>query len=205
MRSTIFAAAMAFAFAVQPALAQAPMPPPQGTPTNIRGTVTTLSGQTLTLKGRDGKPVVIALTPGYVVHAYAHKKLSDIHAGDFIASTSMKGKDGKLHAIEIHFLPPNVPELQSPWDLRKDSVMTNAHVTGMAKTVGGTDIALVYKGNNVTDIVVGPHTIIVGPAPATVADVKPGKFVFVFARRRPDGTLFANNVSVEKNGVKPPM
>jgi hypothetical protein len=220
MRSLILAAGAAAALAVLPAFAQAPSggappamaapmppaaPPPQGVPTNVRGTITKLSGQTLTLKGRDGKTITVALTPDFVVRAYARKKLSDIHDGDYIASTSMKESDGKLHAIEVHFLPPNVPELQGPWDLRKDSVMTNAHVTGMAKVTGGTDIALVYKGSNTTDVVIGPKTVIVGPTPATVADVKAGKSVFVRALKRPDGTLLANAVAVEKNGVKPPM
>jgi hypothetical protein len=116
----------------------------------------------------------------------------------------MKGKDGKLHAVEIHFLPPAVPELQAPWDLREGSVMTNAHVSGIAKIKGGTDIALTYKGNS-TDVVVGPKTVIVGPADAAMSDLKPGKAVFVRAVKGADGMLSANNVTVEKNGIKPPM
>jgi hypothetical protein len=206
MRSLVFSAAMTLAFAALPAFAQAPAgAPPQGTPTNVRGTISKLDGQTLTLKGRDGKPVEVMLTQDAAVRAYAHKKLSDIHDGDYIASTSMKEKDGKLHAIEVHFLPPNVPELQGPWDLRKDSVMTNAHVTGTAKLGSGTDVMLTYKGTT-TDVVIDPKTVIVGPGPAaTMADLKPGKAVFIRALKSDTGMLTANNVSVEKNGVKPPM
>src|SRR6185437_2964904 len=108
--------------------------------------------------------------------APVRKKLSDIHDGDYIASTSMPGKDGKLHALEVHFLQASTPEMQVPWDLRKDSVMTNAHVTGIAKVKGGTDIALTYKGSS-TDIVVGPKTVVVGLTKAAMSDLKPGKAI----------------------------
>ena len=132
MRSRIFFAGLGLALLALPALAQAP----QGTPVNVRGKIVKLSGQTLSVKGKDGKTMDVMLAPDAAVRAVARKKLSDIHDGDYIASTSMKGKDGKLHAIEVHFLPPAVPELQGPWDLREGSVMTNAHVSGIAKVQG---------------------------------------------------------------------
>jgi len=200
MRSFILAAGLAALLGALPALAQAP----QGTPTNVRGKIVKLAGQTLTVKMRDGKTADIALAPNGAVLALARKKLSDIKSGDYIASSAVPGKDGKLHALEIHFLAPTSPEGQRPWDLRKDSVMTNAHVTGIAKVTGGTDIALTYKGQS-TDIVVGPKTIIVSPAPASMADLKPGKTVFLFANKAADGSLSARVAFVEKNGVKPPL
>jgi hypothetical protein len=204
MRSKLFSAAFAAAFgaaiAVMPAFAQAP----QGPAVNVRGQIVKLDGQTLSVKAKTGETVMVTLAPNTAVHALARKKLSDIKDGDYIASTSMRGQDGKLHAVEVHFLPPSVPELQAPWDLRPGSVMTNAHVSGIAKVTGGSDIALTYKGQT-TDIVVGPRTTIVGPAPATMADLKPGKAVFLRAMKSPDGTLMANNATVEKNGIKPPM
>lgn len=200
MRSFRLALGLAVALLTLPALAQAP----QGTPTNVRGTIVKLTGQTLAVKSRDGATVDVALAPNTAVRALVRKKLADIHDGDYIASTSMRGKDGKLHALEVHFLLPAVPELQSPWDLEEGSVMTNAHVSGIAKMKGGTDISLTYKGTP-TDIVVGPKTVIVGPADAAMSDLKPGKAVFIRAIKAADGSLSANNVTVEKNGIKPPM
>jgi hypothetical protein len=38
-----------------------------------------------------------------------------------------------------------------------------------------------------------------------MSDLKPGKAVFLRATKAPDGSLTANNVTVEKNGVKPVM
>lgn len=176
-------------------------PPPA---TNIRGKVVKLDGQNLTVKTREGQTVKVALAPNTQVRALAKKKLSDIKSGDYIASTSVKAKDGKLHALEVHYLPPQAPELQTAYDLKPDSVMTNAHVNGIAKAKNGTDLTLTYKGQT-TDIVVDRKTVIVGPADASMSDLKPGKAVFIRATKGADGSLSANNATVEKNGVKPPM
>jgi hypothetical protein len=47
--------------------------------------------------------------------------------------------------------------------------------------------------------------MIVGPADAAMSDLKPGKAVFIRATKGADGSYTANNATVEKNGVKPPM
>jgi hypothetical protein len=203
MRRILLAAGLSVAL-IAPALAQAPGGPPQGTPLNVRGKIVKLSGQTLTVKTREGKTVTIALAANAPVRYLVRKKLSDIHDGDYIASTSIHGKDGKLHALEVHFLPAAVPELQVPYDLRQDSVMTNAHVSGIAKVKGATDISLTYKGTP-TDIVVDSKTVVVAPADGDMGDLKPGKAVMLRTTKAADGSLSANNVTVEKNGVKPPM
>ena len=100
------------------AFSQAPAggPPPTA---NVRGKIVKLDGQNLTVKTREGQTVTVALAPNTAVRALAKKKLSDIKTGDYVASTSMHGKDGKLHAVEIHFLPPQAPELQIPYDCRR--------------------------------------------------------------------------------------
>ncbi len=201
MRSLIIATGFAVAFAALPALAQAPAGAP---PVHVRGKIVKLDGQTLVVKTREGPTVNIALASDASVRAFTRKKLGDIHSGDYIASVSMPGKDGKLHAVEVNFLSPSTPELQAPWDLRKGSVMTNAHVSGIAKVEGGNDIALTYKGTT-TDIVVGPKTVIVGSADASMADLKPGKAVMLFAVKGADGGMSARVAFVEKNGVKPPL
>jgi hypothetical protein len=186
-----------------PAFAQAPAggPPPSA---NVRGKIVKLTGQTLTVKTREGATDTIALAPNTAVSTLVKKKLSDIKDGDYIASTSMPGKDGKLHAVEIHYLPAQVPELQIPYDLAPHSVMTNAHVTGIAKMTGGSTINLTYKGQS-TAIVVDSKTKIVAPADGTMADLKPGKAVVLRAAKAADGSLSTNRITVEKNGIKPPM
>ena len=196
-------AAMLTALAM-PAFAQAPAP--QGTPTNVRGTITKLDGQTLTVKSRDKKTMMIMLAPNTGVRTLVRKKVSDIHNGDAVGITNMPGKDGKPHAMEIHFIPPAAPEGQNPYDLAPGSMMTNAHVAGVATVKGGNMITVPVAGKP-TDIMIDKKTVIVGPdpTPGSMADLKKGKAVMIRAVKGADGMLSANNITVEKNGVKPPM
>jgi hypothetical protein len=78
---------------------------PQGTPTRIRGAVEKLDGQALTVKSREGQTVTIALADNVAVAYLVKKNVGDIKPGDYIASTGIKGTDGKLHAIDrsAHF------------------------------------------------------------------------------------------------------
>lgn len=188
---------------IAPALAQAP----QGIPTSVRGSIIKLQGRSLTVKTRDGSQATILLAPDYRVQSLVRKTLSDIHAGDFVGSTSVPGADGKLHAVEVHIFPEarrGAGEGQYPWDLRPQSLMTNATVTGIAKAPQGQILSVNYK-NGTAQVIVGPETPIVATVPATPRDLKRGKAVYVFARKGTDGTLTATSVTVEKNGVKPPM
>ena len=180
---------------------------PQGVPTRIRGTVATLAGQTLTVKSRDGALVTVALAPNYTVRAVVKKSLADIKTGDYVASTSVRGSDGKLHAVELHIFPEamrGTAEGQIPWDLVPESLMTNATVTGMVKGESATAVTVAYKGTS-SEILVGSGVPVVGYAPADASLLVPGAAVFVFAFKHPDGSLTSASVTAEKDGVKPPM
>ncbi len=174
MRTKSLLVALSLATFALPAFAQAPQGGPRPIPANLRGTVVKLDGQTLAIKTREGQTVSVALAPNTSVRALAEKKLADIKDGDFIASTSMTGKDGKQHAVEVHMLPPQAPELQIPYDYKPGSLMTNAHVQGIAKSGSGNVITVTYKGKS-TDIVVDSNTGITAAGMAYITVLKPGK------------------------------
>ncbi|WP_201842121.1 hypothetical protein [Microvirga zambiensis] len=183
-----------------PALAQAP----EGTPTRIRGTVERLEGQTLLVKTQAGQEVPVTLAPNFTLTGVEKRSLSEIKAGDYIASTSVRGPDGKLRALEVHFLPPGAGEGQFAWDLAPDSLMTNATVAGVAAAPQGQVLRVTYKGQE-AEITVPPDAPVVAFVPGDTSLVKPGSAVFIFGQKKPDGTMSATRVTVEKNGVKPPM
>jgi hypothetical protein len=188
-----------------PALAQ--NPPPQGTPTRIRGTVEKLDGKTLTVKSRDGQTVTIALADNFTVAALVKKTLADIKSGDFVASTGIKGTDGKIHAIEVRIFPEalrGVGEGQYPWDLKPDTVMTNATVGEITKAPEGSVVEVSYKGTK-SDYVIDPTTPIYGYTQGDASLLKPEAAVFIIAFKQPDGTLTASRITAEKDGIKPPM
>jgi hypothetical protein len=128
MMTKLLLAGALIALVILPAGAQQA---PQGAPTRIRGTIDKLNGQDLTVQSREGQTVTIALADNVAVAYLVKKNIGDIKPGDFIASTGIKGTDGKLHAIEVRIFPESlrgVGEGQYPWDLKPDSVMTNATV-----------------------------------------------------------------------------
>jgi hypothetical protein len=203
MRQIALAAAMIGLF-VMPAFAQAP---PAGTPMRVRGTVDKLNGQTLVVKSRDGQMLTIALDPKVAVVTLVKKTIADIKDGDYVASTGMKGKDGKIHAMEVRIFPEaarGVGEGQYPWDLMPDTVMTNATVSGVAAAPDGKVLKVTYKGTT-SEYVVGPDVPVLANGPGDVSLLKPGIAVFVIAMKQSDGKLTSARLYAEKDGIKPPM
>jgi hypothetical protein len=187
-----------------PALAQTP--PPQGTPTRIRGTVEKLDGKTLTVKTKDGQDVAVALADNVVVQYLVKKSLSDIKSGDFLASTGMKGTDGKIHAIEVRIFPKATPDggRQFAWDLGPDSVMTNATVGTVTQTPNGPLVHVTFNGGE-SEYTIGPDVPILAGVDGDLSLLKPGVAVFVIALKHDDGSVTSARLYVEKDGIKPPM
>jgi len=189
------------------ALSAAAQNPPQGTPTRIRGTVEKLDGQALTVKSREGQELTITLAPNVTVAYLVKKSLGDIKAGDFVATTSSKGTDGKNHSVELRIFPEamrGLGEGQYAWDLMPESLMTNATVAGITGAPQGQTLKVTYKGSE-SEIVVGPDTPIFGYGTGDTSLLKPGAAIFIVALKAPEGSLSASRVTAEKDGVKPPM
>jgi len=201
-RRSCFGAALLLASL--PALAQSP---PTGTPTRIRGTVEKLDGHTLTIKGGDGQALTIMLADNFAVSALVKKTIADVKSNDYIASTGLKGKDGKLHCVELRIFPEaqrGTAEGQFPWDSMPEATMTNATVTGMAKVADGDTITVKYKEHE-SDFIAGPECLVYGYVPGDASLLKPGAAIFAVAQKKPDGSLTAARITAEKDGVKPPM
>jgi hypothetical protein len=204
MRPTSFFAFILIAALAVPVFAQAP---PSVPPTRIRGTVEKFDDHTVTIKARDGDSVTVTLAPDFTVRAVIAQTLADIKPGDKVGITSIKATDNLRKAIEIHVFPasmPNVRQLELPWDLGPDSLMTNATVAQVSGAPEGRTIKVSLNGNE-REITVPPDTPIVTYGPGDASLLKPGAAVFVIARKQPDGNLTAASVTAEKNGVKPPM
>jgi hypothetical protein len=202
MRQLALAVAL-MTLAVGPVLAQSP---PDGTPIRVRGTVEKLDGQNLTVKSREGQSVSVALAPNVEVITLVKKTLADIKPGDFVASTGVKDKDGKIHAVEARIFPQATPDggRQFAWDLMPDSVMTNATVGTVTKAAQGAVLKVTFKGGE-SEYSIGPEVPILANAPGDISVLKPGAAVFVIGLKKADGATTSARLYAEKNGVKPPM
>jgi hypothetical protein len=170
-------------------------------PVRVRGTITALSGDVLSVKSRDGKDLKLHLAPDLAVSTAKSTTLAELK-GKYVGATAMN-KDGKLVAVEVHALSPQAPPGHMAWDLQPGSTMTNATLEGIAQASGGNEITMNYKDGS-QKILVPPGTPIVDFVPGSRADLKPGEYIWTSARQEADGKLLAQRISVSKDGVKPP-
>ncbi|MCD6044071.1 MAG: hypothetical protein K0R40_3674 [Burkholderiales bacterium] len=169
-------------------------------PTRVRGTITSLQGDVLAVKSRDGKDLRLQLAPDLGVATAKATTLAELK-GKYVGVTAMS-KDGRMVALEVHALPPQAKPGHTPWDLEPGSTMTNANLEGLAQASGGNEITMNYPGGS-QKILVPPGTPIVTFVPGSRADLKPGEYIWTAAQSK-DGRLVAQRISVSKDGVKPP-
>jgi hypothetical protein len=167
-------------------------------PTRVRGTITKLDGDVLSVKSRDGKDVQVHLTADAGVSTAKNTTLAELK-GKAVGVTA-HDKGGKMVAVEVHALPPTVPLSHGPWDLQPGSTMTNATLEGIA---GNNEITVDHKDGKKT-IAVPSGTPVIAFVPGTRADLKPGEYIFTTARNE-GGKLVTGRVTVSKDGIKPPM
>lgn len=172
-------------------------------PTRVRGTITSLDGDVLSVKSREGKELKIQLAPDAQVALTKKASAADFKTGAYVGVTSVKGPDGRLVARRVHALGPQVPQMHGAWDSIPDSMMTNATLDATAQVGAGTELVLKNKDGE-QKILVTPQTEYYTFAPGTRADLKPGETIFTGAAQK-DGKLVAQRVTVSKDGVKPPQ
>ena len=171
----------------------------------VRGTLSEVKADVLTVKSRDGRTLQLHLTPDAQVTTAKKTTLAEMGPNAFVGVTAVKGPDGRLVAKEVHSLGPQVPAGHiAKWDGAPNSSMTNANIAASAQASGGSEITLKYKDGE-QKVLVTPDTEIVTFVPGTRADLKPGETIFSGARVEGDGKFMASRVAVSKDGVKPPQ
>jgi len=141
----------------------------------VRATIASVDGGTLTAKARDGGEMKIKLADNAPVNEVVKAPL---------------------------IFPPNVHPAEgfSNWDL-PNSTMTNATVASQAAGVDGQTLTVTYKDGE-KKIIVPSSAEIITYKKASVAELKPGQKIFVFAAKKlPDGMLEAPNISFGGYGV----
>jgi hypothetical protein len=174
----------------------------------VRGTIESVHDQLLNVKARDGATLKVKLADNAPIRAVVKAPLANVKQGSFIGITALPQPDGTQKAVEIHIFPETMRgtgEGHRPWDLMPNSTMTNATVNSEVTRSDGKTLVLAYKDGEKT-FDVPANVTVVTYAPATAAELKPGEKVFTAAAKKlPDGTLEAPNITVGRNGVNPPM
>ena len=175
-------------------------------PVRIRGTITALEGNVLTVKARDGKDMKISLPENLTVAAAKSLTLADIKPGDFVGPASRVRPDGTLEAISLQVFPAAlkgvVPEGHTSWDLEPGSMMTNGNVAAAVSAAGGREITIEYPGGS-KKVVVPENVPVFTTVPGDRSLLVPGAYIVTSARAGTDGVLFTQRIAVSKDGVKP--
>jgi hypothetical protein len=204
------------------------------TPVRVRGTVTAVTADSVTVHTAD-KDTTVALTPDTHYLKVVKSSLDNVDKDSFIG-TATKQVGQKMIALEVVIFPPAMKgtgEGHYAWDRIHDttlsggssetsSSMTNGTVaavqsngaTANSSMTNGTVASTDAKGGakeitvdykgGTQKILVPPTAPIVGFEPNTLSDVTTGKTVFIVAGNG-GGTLTANIVAVGTEGAPPPM
>lgn len=176
----------------------------QGVPVRINGTITAFAGDRLAVRTPEGDALDIQLPPGVRIGAVEERSLATIQPGEYVGSAARRGRDGKLHALEVHIFPEamrGTGEGHRPMDA-PEQTMTNATVDGVAGATLGRTLRLRYPGGE-QEIEVAPDVRVVGLLPGDRSLLVPGAEVTVRALQGEDDRLTAVSVQAERNGVKP--
>lgn len=177
-------------------------------PVRIRGEISDIAGKVLTIRTTAGTEAKVELADKTQVGTVVKATMSEIGPESYVGAAGMAQPDGSIRALEVHIFPPalrGAGEGYHDFDLEPGSTMTNAAVSGKVEKGDGTALTLTYPGGTKT-FIVGPKTPIVKLTGGSMADVKPGVGIIIFAADKgADGMLTTNRITVGKDGVNPPM
>src|SRR5437763_16031243 len=167
------------------------------TTTRLRGTITEIEGNVMSVKSRDGKDVKVQVPDNVSVAVAKAIRFEDIKQGDYVDATTIAAPARTLTAVEVHYLPPTVPEGHGPWDLQPGSMMTNANVSSIVAAADKREITLQYK-DGTKKMNVPQNIPSVRRVPGSRTDFPAGEYVFEAVSDGPEGTLTEHRIQVHK-------
>ena len=173
--------------------------------TITRGTINSVTGQTLEAKSRNGQTVPVTLTDKTKVLVAETASLADVKPNSYVGIAAAPLPDGTIKALEVTIFDESLRgsgDGHYGWDLPGSTTMTNGAV-GSVQTTSGRTMVIDYKGGSKTVVVPDDVPVVtVKPADSTV--LKPGARVVVFS---PKGaaSITANALVAGANGTVPPM
>jgi hypothetical protein len=170
----------------------------------LRGTVESISDNTLNFTTRSGAHQTIGLTDKTAVLRASKADFDSIAAESFVGSAAMPQADGTLKALEVTIFSPVLKgnEGHFGWQNADGSTgtMTNGTVGKLTKANGRT-LTVSYKGGE-KQLVVPNDVPIAYVEPGKADELVKGAKVVVFAGE--DGKS-ARAIAVGKDGFQPPM
>jgi len=174
--------------------------------TPVRGVVTSVSGDVLTVSSQTG-PVKIHLGRAVKVYKRTPSDLAHVNSESFVGVTSVKQPDGSERATNINIFPEELrgigegSYLMNPAQSASSSRMTNGTVAGPASRMtngtvstksGAATLSVQYSGGMQTINV--PRDVSVTALTPTADKLTPGENVFVLAKTQKDGSFITTSI-----------
>ena len=174
-------------------------------PARVRGTISKISGDTVEVKVRGGKDVVLTLDPTTAFLTADHAAISDIKSDSFIGTAAVPQADGTLKALEVTVFPAGMKpgEGHYPWDLGPKSTMTNGTVGDVVVAQGRTITVKYPNGEKKILVPADVPVVLIGKADRSA--LVAGAHAVFFLKKAANGGPVVGNVIVGKGSVVPPM
>jgi hypothetical protein len=173
----------------------------------VRGTITAVDGNVLSVRSREGSDLKIELAPDATFSYMKKMSLADVQPGTHLGTSAVKGPDGKLVARELHLFPADRPvpgEGHRPWDLEPGSTMTNGNVGAVVEATNGREITLGYK-DGAQKVIVPDGIPIVMAVNGDRSLLAAGQYALIAVNVGADGKMTATRVQITKDGIRPPQ
>jgi hypothetical protein len=189
-------------------------------PDHVRGQISVVEANAITIKTSDGKTTRVALPDTAAVFTLNKASFTNVDFGLYVGSvavrldmtspivratpretiswlyqgTELRIIDEKLRGIAVGF---------KKWDVPKGSSMTHGWVDDMENRV----VSIKYgpTQDEESDVLVGPDIPVTRMSLGQRSDIKTGAFAFVGANKGPDGKFVAAFVFVGKDGLVPSL
>jgi hypothetical protein len=172
--------------------AQAPAPPH-----GFSGTLVSVAGDTVTLQDKDGKTLVVKMTPGWTVSVNRKVDADAIKPGSFVATQNVPvdantGKSTEVRILEPGYRPEEGTHAVSSTNA---NMMTHGSVKSVTKSADGVRLEVTYP-NGSRHIIVAPGVPVTLSDPLNHSVLKPGVVVGGVTRPDPRGVERASRLQL---------
>jgi ribosomal protein S11 len=168
----------------------------QAPPVGHAGALVAYTDDSVTLKDKEGREVVVAMTPGWTVSRPRSLPAAAVKPGDFVAAANKVVDEHTGQAVELRIMEPGYrPEYGTHIMAQSGNAMTHGTVGSARPTAAGVELEVGYPG--------GGRRLIL-PAGMQVTDyellgrgvLKPGTRVSAVVREGEDGVARAGRLTL---------
>ena len=176
---------------------------------HLRGEITSITERQLVVKSSNGLTTTVQLTDKLPINDVSRTSLSAVTENSYIGVAATPAGSGKVKALGVMVFPEGARGLNEghfPWDLQKESTMTNATVlmVKLLKKRKGAEIE-VRHGDKIQTVIIDDATIFGQFVPGQRSLLVNGAKVLIFASQSEGALPTANVVMVGRDGFLPPI